>query len=212
MPSASIVNERFAPFSYADHADRIKNILKYDEYIPEEFVKLPQIETENYYYYESCSFADNKEMLEKKLNCSNISEEDVKITMIDGYGWTFYVKNSSIEAVVNCPFVRYDGSISMEIISKEELLQSAKDQVKAYNEELEAKAKWEAEHPGEIWSYTGYSSVFSDFISPKDVTAPENNSGTTIVEISIILGISLAVAAAAVAACVRNRRKETAAE
>ena len=157
-------------------------------------------------YYESCKFSDNKELIEKTLNFSNISDRDVRIVMIDGYGWLYYIENPSVDAIVSCLYTGYDGSRTASVITKEELLNAAKEKVKAINDELAAKAKWESEHPGEIWSYTGNFSGFSDFIRPAEIKETKIGSKTVIHEILAVAGITIATATAATVVLIRKRR------
>ncbi len=169
-------------------------------YKPEEYDDLL-----NFSYQASCSFEDNREILEELLGC-NVSKDNVRYTVIDRIGPVYYVKNESVETFVYCFYVR-NGKRNVGLLSKEEVLQTAKEWQELEKTAQEVKEKWEKEHPGEQWTgLLGGADLSGNTAVIKSGASPDT---WIIVLVSVSSVVVLSVITALIIIRIKRKKKES---
>lgn len=120
----------------------------------------PETQAQNGKYRASCSYADHAVRIQNMLKTPDfVSVYDVKYIQVSRVGWFFYIENQDEPIMIPVGYVNVEAS-NVEPSDNAEnwwTVEKLKEQVGIiveWKRELKAfKEAWEAEHPGEAFSY-----------------------------------------------------------
>ena len=205
MPRSTVSDAWYAPFSYADHAERIKNILGYDKYVPAEYVKLVSLQLPygGWYFY----------INDGKTECF------INVGMLKNVQ-TFYNDETREDETVVSDLTDEDRQYYDKVISVDEMRERAVKYKKFVDEQQAIREKWEAEHPGEEYplqfgSYSDNEIIpivdgINNIVNIRSYMLENGmiKPATKISDWLIVSGTTLVTATAATVVMMRKRRKK----
>ena len=109
------------------------------------------------FYPASCSYADHAERIQKIFNYPTfIPVDKVKFISLDRIAEGFLIQNEETFYIVPLGVIKETQQTESDyVLTMSDLAELASAYAEDYYQTMEEKAKWEKEHPGEQWSYTG---------------------------------------------------------
>ncbi len=115
----------------------------------------PETQAQNGKYRASSSYADHAVRIQNMLKTSDfVSVYDVKYIQVSRVGWFFYIENQDEPVMIPVGYVNVEPSDNTENWWTVEKLKEQVGIIVEWKREQKAfKEAWEAEHPGEAFSY-----------------------------------------------------------
>lgn len=115
----------------------------------------PETQAQNGKYRASSSYADHAVRIQNMLKTPDfVSVYDVKYIQVSRVGWFFYIENQDEPVMIPVGYVNVEPSDNTENWWTVEKLKEQVGIIVEWKRELKAfKEAWEAEHPGEAFSY-----------------------------------------------------------
>ena len=115
----------------------------------------PETQAQNGKYRASSSYADHAVRIQNMLKTPDfVSVYDVKYIQVSRVGWFFYIENQDEPVMIPIGYVNVEPSDNTENWWTVEKLKEQVGIIVEWKRELKAfKEAWEAEHPGEAFSY-----------------------------------------------------------
>jgi hypothetical protein len=115
----------------------------------------PETQAQNGKYRASSSYADHAVRIQNMLKTPDfVSVYDVKYIQVSRVGWVFYIENQDEPVMIPVGYVNVEPSDNTENWWTVEKLKEQVGIIVEWKRELKAfKEAWEAEHPGEAFSY-----------------------------------------------------------